>query len=112
MFAWKPELRFIHLMRAGSSEMLSPSKLLWLQAAFAEGVAPPRLRLALVRWGTQGRVLRLTDYTYDRLNRWVEWQNGELIYSDGQRRNGMVEHYRDWGAQTGADLLWLVFRAQ
>ena len=54
-------------------------------------------------------MLRLTDYTLDRLDGWVEWQNGRLTYSDGKQRNGMVEHYRDWGAQTEADLLWLVF---
>ena len=54
-------------------------------------------------------MLRLTDYNLDRLDGWVEWQDGRLTYSDGRQRDGMVEHYRDWGAQTEADLLWLVF---
>ena len=110
VFAWKPELRFIHMMRAGSSEVLSQSKLLWLQAAVAEGV--PSSTFEIWRWfggALDGRMLRLTDYTLDRLDGWVEWQNGRLTCSDGEQRNGMVEHYRDWGAQSEADLLWLVF---
>ena len=110
VFAWKPKLRFINMMRAGSSEMLSPSKLLWLQAAQAEGV--PSSTFEIWRWfggALDGRVLRLTDYNLDRLDGWIEWQDGRLTYSDGRQRDGMVEHYRDWGAQTEADLLWLVF---
>ena len=93
-----------------ASEVLSPSKLLWLQAALAESV--PSSAFEIWRWfggAVDGRVLRLTDYTYDRLDGWVECQNGHLTYSDGKRQKGMVEHYRDWGAQTEADLLWLVF---
>ena len=87
VFAWKPKLRFINMMRAGSSGMLSPSKLLWLQAALAEGVPPSTFEIW--RWfggALDGRVLRLTDYNLDRLDGWL-----------------------DWGAQTEADLLWLVF---
>ena len=86
VFAWKPKLRFINMMRAGSSEMLSPSKLLWLQAALAEGVPPSTFEIW--RWfggALDGRVLRHTDYNSDRLDGWVEWQGGRLTYSDGGR---------------------------
>ena len=63
------------------------------------------------RWfggALEGRVLRLTDYTYDRLDGWIDCQNGYLTYSDGKPW-GMIEFYRKLGAQTKADLLWLVF---
>ena len=108
--ACKPELRFIQMMRAGPSEILSPSKLLWLELAIAEGV--PSSAFEIWRWfggALKGRVLRLTDHTLDRLDGWVDCQNGRLTYSDGKQRWGMIEHYRDWDAQTEADLLWLVF---
>ena len=110
VFAWKPELRFIHMVRAGSPETLPATRLRWLEAAVAEGV--PSSIFEIWRWfggALDGRVLRLTDYTYDRLDGWVEWQNGRLAYSGGKQQDEMVEHYRDWGAQTEADLLWLVF---
>ena len=109
VFAWEPDLRFIHLVR-GSSKTLPAAKLRWLEAALAEGL--PCSTFEIWRWfggALDGRVLRLTDYTLDRLDGWVEWQNGRLTYSDGKQQDDMVEHYRDWGAQTEADLLWLVF---
>jgi hypothetical protein len=109
VFAWKPELRFIQMMRAGSSEILSPSKLRWLEAAIAEGV--PSSAFEIWRWfggSLEGRLLRLTDYTLDRLDGWVECQNGHLTYSEPGIQ-GLVDFYRDLGARTEADLLWLVF---
>jgi hypothetical protein len=62
----------------------------------------------------KGRVLRLTDHIYDKLNGWAECQDGRLSYSDKGMRGedgkcDMIEHYRDWGTRTEADLLWLVF---
>ena len=89
VFAWKPKLRFINMMRAGSSEMLSPSKLLWLQAALAEGV--PSSTFEIWRWfggALDGRVLRLTDYNLDRLDGWVNTERPSP-YSDGRQREGM-----------------------
>ena len=50
--------------------------------------------------------LRTTPYA--RLDGWVDCQNGYLTYSDGKPW-GMIEFYRKLGAQTEADLLWLVF---
>jgi hypothetical protein len=104
---WKPELRFIHMVRVGSSEMLSQSKLLWLQAAVTEGV--PASTFEIWRWfggALDGRMLRLrtTPMTGS-----TGGSNGKMAASpnDGEQRNGM--HYRDWGAQTEADLLWQVF---
>jgi hypothetical protein len=45
---------------------------------------------------------------YDRLVGWAEWREGHAYFSDDGTR-GMVDFYRDWGAQTEADLLWVVF---
>ena len=36
--------------------------------------------------------------------------SGRVTYSDGRQRDEVIEFYRNWGAQTEADLLWLVFR--
>jgi len=112
--AWQPQLRFVSLVR-GSSGKISQQRLRWLAAALAEGV--PASAFELWRWfggALKGRVVRLTSYTLDRLDGWAECRDGKLIYSaegmcgeDG--KCGMIEHYRDWGAQTEADLLWVVF---
>ena len=110
VMAWKPKPRFIHMERAGSSEAIPPSKLKWLEAAVAEEV--PSCTFEVWRWfggALKGRRLRLYSYTYDRVDGYVEYRDGELSYSDGRKRDEMVEHYRNWGAPTEADLLWLVF---
>ena len=112
--AWQPQLRFVGLVR-GTSGAVSERRLRWLEAALAEGVPESAFEV----WrrfggGLKGRVVRLTSYTLDRLDGWAECRDGKLIYSaegmcgeDG--KCGMIEHYRDWGAQTEADLLWVVF---
>jgi hypothetical protein len=110
VFAWKrSRRRFIYMTRAGSAEILPLAKQRWLEAALAEGVPPTAFEIW--RWfggALDGRVLRLLDYTLDRLDGWAEWEDGHVTYSDCGIR-GMVDFYRDWGAKTEADLLWLVF---
>ena len=102
----KRELRFLELKRAGSSDRLRTPQREWYEAALAEGV--PSSAFEVLEWfggNLEGRVLRLTSYTYDKLDGWAEVRNGRL---SGDVL-GMIEHYRRWGARTEADLLWLTF---
>jgi hypothetical protein len=109
VLAMEPEFRCIHMVRAGSPLELPPSKQRWLEAAIADGV--PCSAFEIWRWfggALAGRLLRLTFYSLDRCDGWVDVQKGRMTYSADSLK-GIVEHYRDWGAQTEADLLWLVF---
>jgi len=112
--AWQAQLRFVQLVR-GTSGKMSQEKLRWLEAALAEGV--PASAFEVWRWfggALKRRVIRLTSYTLHRQDGWAECRDGKMIYSaegmcDADGKCDMIEHYRGWGAQTEADLLWLVF---
>jgi hypothetical protein len=113
IFAWKDgKPHFVELSREGSSRNLREPKLRWIKAALAEGVAPSAFELVVWCGGSlKGRVLRLTSYLYDKKDRgWVECRRGKITYRGGSRgHRDIVEHYRDLGARTEADLLWIVF---
>ena len=104
---------FAEVIRAGSTQALGDSKKRWMKAALAESV--PSSAFEVFEWcggSLNGRVQRLTSYVYDRRNPGrVECRDG-IIEFYGDKRHGhrnVIEHYRDWGARTNADLMWLVF---
>ena len=112
ILAWKRgKPRFIELKRTHSSDRLRSSQLAWYQAARKEGV--PSSAFEVLQWYggcLKGRVLRLTSYTYDRVNGWAEYREGQLQYGgpspEGVRH--LVDYYRGQIEGTDADLLWLV----
>jgi hypothetical protein len=113
IFAWKKEKpRFIELKRAHSSERLRSSQVAWFRAARQEGI--PSSAFEVMEWYggcLTGRVLRLTSYTYERLDGWAEYRNGAIQYGgnkpDGTRH--MVDFYRAQCEGTDADLLWFTY---
>ncbi len=109
LFGWKDgQPLFAELKRAGSSERLQRSQLAWMKAAREEGV--PAAAFDVVEWyggALQGRVLRLTSYTYDKPDGWAEWRAGRITYRGGCQ--SIVEGYRTAEVKTDADLLWLGF---
>jgi hypothetical protein len=109
LFGWKDgQPLFAELKRAGSSDRLRTSQLAWMKAALEEGV--PSSAFDVIEWyggALNGRILRLTSYTYGEATGWAEWRNGRITYNGDVQ--SIVDHYRDWGAKTEADLLWLVF---
>jgi hypothetical protein len=109
LFGWKDgQPLFVELKRTGSSDEVRDAQWAWRKAAIAEGV--PQAAFDIVEWyggALQGRILRLTAYTYDKPDGWAEWRNGRITYRGNLE--SIVRGYWTPEVKTAADLLWLAF---
>jgi hypothetical protein len=115
VFAWKDDKPlFMEVKRRKSSDRIKTSQLTWMKAAIKEGV--PESAFQVVEWcggSLKGRVIRLTSLFGIDVDGWAECRNGELTFGGPSPNSvkSLLNYYKNQGAKSPADLLWLVFRS-